>query len=76
MTRHGSIQASAAGATPPATEPCADMVIIGTDMAAFNGATCQQHQAEKQPSGPFATILALSGNGHPIAGLSRKSKSP
>ncbi|GGB11431.1 hypothetical protein GCM10011491_44190 [Brucella endophytica] len=52
------------------------MVIIGTDMAAFNGATCQQHQAEKQPSGPFATILALSGNGHPIAGLSRKSKSP
>jgi hypothetical protein len=55
---HVMIQTSAAGAAPPATEPCAHLVIIGTDEAAFNGATCQQHQAEEQPTGSSAAILA------------------
>jgi hypothetical protein len=67
MTRHVMIQMSAAGAAPPATEPCAHLVIIGTDKAASNGATCQQHQAEEQRNVPSAAycgkIDADSGRG-------------
>ncbi|RWI08750.1 hypothetical protein [Mesorhizobium sp.] len=76
MTRHVMIQTSAAGAAPPASEPCAHLVIIGTNEAAFNGATCQQHQAEEQRNGSSAAILAPRGNGPTIADISRKSKSP
>ncbi len=76
MTRCDSIQTSAVGATLPATEPCADMVIIGTDKTTFTDAKHTQHQDEKQPSNPFVTIQALSGNAIPITNVSRKSKSP
>jgi hypothetical protein len=34
------------------------LVIIGTDEAAFNRATCQQHQAEEQRNGLSAAMLA------------------
>lgn len=54
MTRHVRIQTSAAGAAPQASEPCADLVIIGTNEAAFNGATCQSIR-----SGNNATVRLL-----------------
>jgi hypothetical protein len=48
--------------------------MIGTDEAAFNGATCQHHQAEEHRNGSSAAIIALRGNCPTIADISRKSK--
>lgn len=76
MTRHGMVQASAAGASPPATDLRAFMVIIAADRVATSRAPGRLYRADAQRSGLSASITPLPDGGRAIADISRRSKSP
>lgn len=76
MTRHGMVQASAAGTSPPATDLRAFMVIIAADRVATSRAPGRLYRADAQRSGPSASIAPLSGRSRATAHISRRSKSP
>ncbi|TIS91990.1 MAG: hypothetical protein E5W89_03815 [Mesorhizobium sp.] len=76
MTRHGMVEPSAAGASPPATAPRAPMVTIDVDRATPNRMLGRQYRAEAQRSGLSASTPALPSGGRAIADISRRSKSP
>ncbi|HCL67085.1 MAG TPA: hypothetical protein DIC56_20070 [Rhizobium sp.] len=76
MTRHGIVQASAAGITPPATDLHASLVITAVDRVAASRAPGRQSHADAQRSGQFASIAPLSRCSRATAYISRKSKSP
>lgn len=76
MTRHGMVQASAAGASPPAIDPRACMVIVAADRVATSRAPGRRYRANAQRSGLSASTTPLPDRGGAIADISRRSKSP
>ncbi len=71
MTRHGMLQRSAAGAQPPATEPCVSMVIINAERVASGHAPSRQYHVAERRSGPSASNPPLAGGGRAVADTSR-----
>ncbi|QPC89665.1 hypothetical protein GA829_36125 (plasmid) [Mesorhizobium sp. INR15] len=76
MIRHGMVEPSAAGASPPATDPRVPMVTTDAERRASGPAPSPQHRAEAHQSGLSVSIAALPGDDRAIADISRKSKSP
>lgn len=52
MTRHGMGKSSAAGLTPPTTDPHASVVIIAADRVATSRVPCRQSRADAQTKRP------------------------
>jgi hypothetical protein len=76
LTRHGMLKLQAADALSPVTDLHARMLIINTDRAESDCIPSLQSWAQTSRSGPLASIATLPGNGHAIADISRKPKSP
>jgi hypothetical protein len=76
MIRHGMSKTSAAGVTPPATDPHASMVFIVADRGATRGLPGRQNRADAQRSGLSACITKLPGCSRALADMSRRLKSP
>jgi len=76
MTRHGMVEPSAAGARPPASDPCATSFNIAADRVATGLMQDPPDRAEAQRSGPSASTIALPGTGCANADIGRRSKSP
>ncbi|OOG72961.1 hypothetical protein B0E45_08280 [Sinorhizobium sp. A49] len=76
MTRHGMGKSTAAGLTPPATDPHASVVIIAADRVATSRVPCRQSRADAQRSDLPASIAPLSGCARATAPISRRAKSP
>ncbi len=76
MTRHGTVQASAAGAAPPATGLSASFAMIGTATITPGRATGRLCHAEVQRSGLTAPDPVHSGKAPAFDDISRRSKSP
>lgn len=76
MTRHGMVMASAAGASPPATDPRVPSVTVAADRVATSLVQDRLDRAEAQQSGLSASIVTLPNGGNTIADIGRKPKSP
>jgi hypothetical protein len=76
MIRHGMVKTSAAGVTPPATDPHASVVIIVADRVAASLVPGRQNPADAQRSGPSLSLIPLPGCDRAIADMSRRLKSP
>ena len=76
MTRHGMVKTSAAGITPPATDPHASVVIIAADrVAASLGQARKATRARKEATCP-PSIIPLPDCDPGTAHMSRRLKSP
>lgn len=76
MTRHGTVEPSAAGARPPASDPRAPRVITDADTRPPGPAPGSQYCAKEQRSGLSAFTAALPFGGCAVADIGRRSKSP
>lgn len=76
MIRHGMLNLQTAGTQSPVTALHAHMVIIDTDRDVSGCTPSLESCAQTSRNGPLVSITALPRNGHAIADISRKSKSP
>jgi len=76
MTRHGKVEPSAAGASPPATDPRASRAVAGTDMRPPGPVPGRQYCGKEQRSDLSAFTTALPVGGCAVADIGRSSKSP
>ena len=76
MTRHGIVEPSAAGASPPATDPRASTVNIAADSFTTSLGRDRLVRAEEKRRGLSTSTTALATVGRAIADIGRRSKSP
>jgi len=76
MTRHDMVQASAAGASPPATDPRAPMMTVAADRPTTSNVRGRLNRAEAQRNGLSASTAALASGGSTVADIGRSSKYP
>jgi hypothetical protein len=76
MTRHGMVQASAAGAAPPATDARAFMMTIAADRIATGRVPGRLSRAKARGDCLSAPTSALPSISRAIADFRRSSKSP
>ena len=76
MTWHGMLNLQTAGTQSPVTDLHANMVIIDTDRDVSGCTPSLESRAQASRSAPLVSITALPRNGHAIADISLKSKSP
>ena len=76
MTRHGMVEPSAAGASPPATDARASIVNIAADSLTTSLAPYRLDRAKAQRSGLSVSIPTYQSGGRAIGGIGRRSKSP
>jgi len=76
MTRHGIVEPSAAGASPPATDPRASTVNIAADSFTTSLVPYRLDRAQAQRSGLSVSIPTYQSGGCAIGGIGRRSKSP
>ena len=76
MTRHGMVEPSAAGASPPATDPRASTVNIAADSFTTSLVLYRLDCAQTQRSGISVSIPTYQSGGRAIGDIGRRSKSP
>jgi hypothetical protein len=76
MTRHGMVQASAAGAAPPVTDTRASMTTIAADRIVTSRVPGRLSRAKARGGRLSAPTSALPSSSRAIADISRRPKSP
>ena len=76
MIRHGKLKHSAASTPLAAMDPCAPNATIVADTLPTSHMPCRMQGTNAHPSCPLASVLGPPNGAHPIADISRRSKSP